>query len=144
MSAYQPKIVCFSCNFGWGYLSNKSELMQKIQNWIPITCTAKIDPLFIFQAFAKGADGVLILACPETQCHYEDGEFRTEKMVLLLQNVIEAFGIQRERVQIMFARDPEGHDISNLVERMRNKINALGPLPKDIKGKGEYTYGQKA
>ena len=23
MGAFEPKVVCFSCNFGWGYLSDK-------------------------------------------------------------------------------------------------------------------------
>ena len=104
MSEYEPKLVCFSCKFGWGYLSDEGELSSQIKNWIPIICSGKIEATHVVEAFRNGADGVLILGCPDGDCHYQDGNFEARRMVLLLHKVLDAFGIERERLRIELMR----------------------------------------
>ncbi len=58
MNEYKPKVVCFSCKFGWGYLTDESTLSSEIENWIPIICTGKIDATYMIDAFKKGAGAV--------------------------------------------------------------------------------------
>lgn len=128
MEEYTPKIICFSCDFGWGYLSDHDTLTSEIEHWIPVTCSAKVDSTYIFEAFRKGADGILILACPEGQCHFEDGNFRTEKRVYLLQRVLDAYGIKRERLKIICASDSDGKKIPLLVNEMKEDLKKLGPM----------------
>ncbi len=128
MSEYEPKLVCFSCKFGWGYLSDEDALSRQIKNWIPIICSGKIDATHVVDAFKKGADGVLILGCPEGECHYQDGNFEAMKRVHLLQKVLGAFGIEEERVRIELSIDPEGKRIPQLVKEMSDDIKKLGPL----------------
>lgn len=130
MNHYEPQIVCFSCKFGWGYLANEQELSSQIKNWIPIICTGKIDAAHIVNAFKQGADGVLILGCPEGDCHYQDGNFEAKRRVYLLHKVLEAYGIERERLRIVLSGDPEGKWIPLLIKEMRDSIEALGPLNK--------------
>ena len=65
LKSQKLKVVCFTCNFGWGYLGDRQELSEKIPNWIPIPCIGKIDATDVMGAFKSGADGVLILGCPE-------------------------------------------------------------------------------
>ncbi|MBN2099494.1 MAG: hydrogenase iron-sulfur subunit, partial [Dehalococcoidia bacterium] len=65
MKHYEPKLVCFSCKFGWGYLADEEDLRDRVKNWVPIICSGKIDTTHILDAFKRGADGVLILGCPE-------------------------------------------------------------------------------
>ena len=65
MAEYNPKLVCFSCKFGWDYLTEEPGLASRIANWIPVVCSGKIDTSHILKAFRAGADGVLILGCSE-------------------------------------------------------------------------------
>lgn len=128
METYEPKVVCFSCDFGWGYVSGHNKLGADIENWIHVTCSSKVDSAYILEAFEKGADGVLILGCPEGRCHFEDGNFRTEKKVYLLQKVLEAYGIERERLRMVLSNNPDGKEIPRLVEEMKELLIRLGPM----------------
>jgi F420-non-reducing hydrogenase iron-sulfur subunit len=130
MVAFEPKIVCFSCNFGWGFLSDKNDLSKSIKYWIPETCSGKIDSRHIFKAFRAGADGVLILGCPEGHCHYQDGNYQTRKKVYLMQKIMKAFGIEPERLSINMSHDPEGKNIPSLVQEMKERLIKLGPIKK--------------
>jgi F420-non-reducing hydrogenase iron-sulfur subunit len=145
LSPYKPKIVCFSCKFGWGYLTDEDDISNKIENWIPIICTGKIDATQIIDAFDKGADGVLILGCPEGDCHYQDGNYEVKKRVYLLRRLLESMGIEKERVRIELSVDPEGRRIPKLVEEMRKELAKIGPskrsavlekMPKEVIGAG--------
>ena len=128
MVPYEPKLVCFSCKFGWGFLSEEESLSRGIRNWVPIICSGKIDTVYLLEAFRQGADGVLVLGCPEGDCHYQDGNFEARKRLYLLQKVIQSFGIEKERLRIELSMDPEGKRIPQLVKEMSDSIGKLGPL----------------
>jgi F420-non-reducing hydrogenase iron-sulfur subunit len=128
MAAYKPKVICFSCNFGWGYLSDVETLSASTANWIPVACSGKIDTSHILKAFRSGADGVLILGCPEGHCHFQDGNHQTTKKVYLIQKVLGAFGIEPERLNMNQSLDPEGKMIPQLVNDMRENLVKLGPV----------------
>lgn len=130
MEKYSPKVVSFSCKFGWGYLSPEPALAQKLTNWVPVTCSGKIDTSHILKAFRAGADGVMIFGCSEGHCHYQDGNIQTKKKVLLLQKVLETFGIEPERVDIRFSLDPEGKSMLPALNRMKENLKKLGPVKK--------------
>ena len=130
MSEYKPKVVCFSCKFSWGYLTDEATLSNEIENWIPIICTGKIDATHIINAFGEGADGVLILGCPEGDCHYQDGNYEAKKRVHLLRTLLESMGIEKGRIKIELSTDPEGKRIPKLVKEMSKELIKLGPVRK--------------
>lgn len=130
MDEYNPNMVCFSCSFGWGYLSGEKDVSAGLKNWVPVTCSGKIETTHILTAFKLGTDGVLILACPEGHCHFQDGNFQMSKRTYLLQKVLDSFGIEHERIQIVFERDPEGKKIPQIVNDMRSSLAKLGPVKK--------------
>jgi len=128
MSDFEPKVVCFSCKFSWGYLTDEASLSSQIKNWIPIICSGKIDTKHVMEAFEHGADGVLILGCPEGDCHYQDGNFEAKKRVQLLRKVLDSYGIEPERVRMELSLDPDGKRIPELVKSMGETVRELGPV----------------
>lgn len=128
MEEYKPKLVCFSCKFGWGYLSGSDALQAESKRLVPVICSGKVDTTYILSAFKEGADGVLILACPEGKCHFQDGNFRTEKRIFLLHKTLEPFGIEPERLQIKLASDAEGKSIPRLINEMKSSLQKMGPM----------------
>jgi coenzyme F420-reducing hydrogenase delta subunit len=127
LSDYEPKVVCFSCKFSWGYLTDEDTLSRKIANWVPLICTGKIDATHVLDAFRAGADGILILGCPEGDCHYQDGNYEAKKRVYLIRRLLESVGIEKERIRIALSTDPEGESITKLVAEMRRELAKLGP-----------------
>jgi F420-non-reducing hydrogenase iron-sulfur subunit len=128
LSEYRPKVVCFSCKFGWGYLADEAAISAQVKNWIPIICTGKIDATHIIDAFREGADGVLILGCPEGDCHYQDGNYEARKRVHLLRKVLGPLGVEKERLRIELSSDPDGSRIPQLVKEMTADLAKMGPL----------------
>lgn len=128
MKDYKPKILCFTCNFGWGYLGDKAKRSSVLKTVVPVTCSGKVDTTHILNAFKEGADGVLILGCPEGECHFQDGNYQTGKKVLLIKKILDSFGIEHERLKMMFSIDPDGKKIPQEIEELRNQIAHLGPV----------------
>jgi F420-non-reducing hydrogenase iron-sulfur subunit len=128
---YMPKVVCFSCNFGWGYLGDATTVGSQLKHWVRVPCTGKIDPIYILQALERGVDGVLVLGCPMGNCHFQDGNYRTQKRIYLLQSVLAAYGIEEERVDIALSSDADGRRIPHLVREMELRLERMGP-PKRI------------
>lgn len=128
MNAPEPKLVCFSCKFGWGYLADQNELTAAPPRWIPVICSGKVDVETILRAFRDGADGVLILGCPDGQCHFQDGNFQLQKRLTLLGKVLDQFGIDPRRVRSVFAFDPEGRTILERCARMIRELRELPPI----------------
>ena len=50
MELYEPKLVCFSCNFGWGYLAERERLSTAVDHWVPVACSGKVDATHILRA----------------------------------------------------------------------------------------------
>ena len=130
MRDYRPKVICFSCKFSWGYLTDEATLSREIENWIPLICTGKIDATQIMDAFKSGADGVLILGCPEGDCHYQDGNFEARKKVYLLRKLLKSWGIEEKRLRIVLSANPDGRTIPQLLQEMSRDLTKLGPLKK--------------
>ncbi|HVO66619.1 MAG TPA: hydrogenase iron-sulfur subunit [Syntrophales bacterium] len=127
MKGFTPKLVCFSCKFGWGYL-NGNGYAKKLKNLIPVMCSGKVDTTHIMNAFREGADGVLILGCPDKECHFQTGNYQARKRILLLRKVLKEFGIEPDRLKIALSLDPEGTQIPVVIEAMKKEIKVLGPL----------------
>lgn len=128
MNDFKPKVVCFSCKFSWGYLADEASLSSQIKNWIPIICSGKVDAKHVVEAFQHGADGVLILGCPEGDCHYQDGNLEAKKRVQLLRSVLASYGIEPDRVRMELSLDPEGKKIPEMVKNMTEAVRKMGPV----------------
>jgi F420-non-reducing hydrogenase iron-sulfur subunit len=136
MKNFEPKIVCFACSFGWGYLTDHKELESKIKNLVPVICSGKVDSTHITRAFKSGADGVLILGCPDGECHFQDGNYQTRKKVTLMQKVLGSYGIESERLKMILSMDPDGRNIPKLIELMVKDIKKLGPVHGEAESAG--------
>jgi coenzyme F420-reducing hydrogenase delta subunit len=124
---FSPRLVCFTCKFGWGYL-NSGEFSKEFKNIIPVMCSGKVDTQHIVDAFRNGADGVLILGCSDGSCHFQNGNYQARKRVLLMRKTLKEFGIEPERVMIKLDLDPEGVMIPSLIDQMHESLAKLGPV----------------
>jgi F420-non-reducing hydrogenase iron-sulfur subunit len=78
---FEPKIVAFFCNW-CTYMAADSAGVSRMKyapngRVVRLMCSGRIDPQFILDAFAKGADGVLIGGCHPGDCHYQEGNYKT-------------------------------------------------------------------
>lgn len=129
---FEPKIVGFLCRW-CAYTGADLAGLSRINyppNVTPIrvNCSGRIDPTLVLKALATGADGVLIAGCHPGDCHYINGNVKTIRRFKLLQNLLDEFGIEKERVRLEWVSASEGGRYASIVEGMTEEIRTLGPL----------------
>ncbi|HDD56146.1 MAG TPA: hydrogenase iron-sulfur subunit [Chloroflexi bacterium] len=129
---FEPVIVGFLCNW-CSYRAADLAGTARIKyapNLRPIRvmCSGRVDPQFVLQALRSGADGVLIAGCHPGECHYVNGNIKALRRFTLLRKTLEQWGIEQERVQLLWASASEGTVLAAAVNRMTEDLRALGPL----------------
>jgi coenzyme F420-reducing hydrogenase delta subunit len=130
---YEPTIVAFLCNwctYTAADLAGTSRLVYPANvKIIRMMCSGMVDPKYVLKAFLEGADGVLIGGCWPGDCHYIDGNMKARRRVALLHEVIDQFGIDRERLWLRWVAASEGNMFVEVVDEMTRKLRELGPNP---------------
>jgi F420-non-reducing hydrogenase iron-sulfur subunit len=91
-------------------------------------CSGRVDPQFVLEAFAKGADGVLIGGCHLGDCHYVEGNYKAIRRVQMLRRILRGMGIQDDRFRLEWISASEGEKVKRVINDMVDKLRALGPL----------------
>jgi F420-non-reducing hydrogenase iron-sulfur subunit len=130
--AFEPKIVAFFC--AWcTYLAADlagTSRMKYAPNArvIRVMCSGRVDPQFVLDAFARGADGVLIGGCHPGDCHYQEGNYKALRRYHLLRRVLESMGIEKDRFRLEWISAAEADRLKEVMNDMVEKVRALGPL----------------
>ena len=129
---WQPRIVAFFCNwctYTAADLAGVSRLKYDSNVCvIRLMCSGRVDPQFILDALAKGADGVLIGGCHLGDCHYVEGNYKTVRRFQMLQRLLRDMGIEEQRVRLEWISASEGERIKTVINDMVEQLRALGPL----------------
>ncbi len=128
----EPKIVAFFCN--WCTYTAADLAGTARMKYAPnvrvirVMCSGRVDPQFVLEAFAGGADGVLIGGCHPGDCHYQEGNYKTLRRYHLLRRVLRAMGIEDERLRLEWISASEADKLRSAVNDMTDVVRRLGPL----------------
>jgi F420-non-reducing hydrogenase iron-sulfur subunit len=130
-NGYEPTIVAFFCNW-CTYLAADlagTARMKYAPNVrvIRLMCSGRVDPQFVFEAFAKGADGVLLGGCHPGDCHYQEGNYKALRRYRLTKRVLVSMGIEADRFRLEWISASEADRLRDVVNDMVAKLKALGP-----------------
>ncbi len=133
---WSPKIVAFFCNW-CTYLAADlagTSRMKYAPNVrvIRVMCSGRVDPQFVLDAFAKGADAVLIGGCHPGDCHYQEGNYKTLQRFHLLKPMLKAMGIEEDRFRLEWISASEADRLKAVVDDMVEKVEKLGPLHLEV------------
>lgn len=129
MNDFKPKVIIFCCN--WGACA-ETDTADTLNNHNPITirtmCSGRIEPTFVFQAFAQGADGVMIAGCHPGDCHYNSGNYKAMRRVMLLRNMLPQLGVEPERLRLEWISASEASKFRSAVNGFIDEVTERGPL----------------
>jgi F420-non-reducing hydrogenase iron-sulfur subunit len=129
---FEPKLVgflCRWCTYTGADLAGISRIKYPPNlTAIKVMCSGRVDPTFIVQAFADGADGVLIGGCHPGDCHYDVGNYRTMRRHPMLVKLLGQFGIEPDRVWLRWISASEGNLFADTIRDMTARVKELGPL----------------
>ena len=131
MNSFKPKIVVLRCNFCLPVSADEvlaSKLKGNGTSIIKTTCTGRIDPTFILDAFAKGADGVMVVGDLPGNCHFIKGNYKAKRNVMLLKNTLPQLGIEPARLRAEWIGTTELPKLLSSLDEFINDLTKLGPI----------------
>ncbi len=139
---YEPKVLVFACNwcaYAGADLAGVSRMQYPTNiRVIRTMCSGRLDPGFILRAFEKGADGVLVLGCHPGDCQYVEGNLKAEKRVEMTKRLLEAVGLEPERLHLHWVSASEGGLFVECVTEFIETLKKMGPNPiENTKSKSE-------
>jgi F420-non-reducing hydrogenase iron-sulfur subunit len=129
---FEPLIIGFTCNW-CSYRAADLAGMSRLKyphnvRLIRLMCSGRLDPTFVLKALRGGADGVLITGCHPGECHYLEQNYKAWRRFMLLRRTLSQFGVEPERVRLVWASAAEGVHLAEQITKMVEEIRALGPL----------------
>ncbi len=117
------KIVAFCCNW-CSYAGADFAGVSRMQyppnvRIIRTMCSGRVSPKFVERAFARGAAAVMVTGCHLGDCHYINANYQTQKRVERLWKKMEQNGLNKERLQLLWASAAEGERFANKVREMK-------------------------
>ncbi|MDI9645961.1 MAG: hydrogenase iron-sulfur subunit [Archaeoglobales archaeon] len=133
MADFEPKIIVFACNwctYAAIDLAGTSRLSYPPNvRVIRVMCSGRVDPQFVLEAFADGADGVIVAGChPPADCHYIEGNYKAYRRFELLKRILESFGIEKERFRLEWISAAEASKWVQVVNEMVSDLRRIGAL----------------
>ncbi|HVP40570.1 MAG TPA: CoB-CoM heterodisulfide reductase HdrA2 [Candidatus Krumholzibacteriaceae bacterium] len=123
------KIIAFCCNW-CAYAGADFAGVSRMQyptnvRIIRTMCSGRVSPKFVERAFARGAAAVLVAGCHIGDCHYINANVQTQKRVERLWKKMAKLGLNKERLQLLWASAAEGERVASKVKEMQATVNSV-------------------
>jgi len=130
---FDPLIVALCCNW-CSYTGADLAGVSRIQyphnvRIVRVMCSGMVHPNLVMDAFASGADGVLMCGCHPGDCHYQEGNYKAEKRAEAIRLMLSDFGIEEERFRLEWVSAAEGPRFAQVVREFTDQIQMLGASP---------------
>jgi quinone-modifying oxidoreductase subunit QmoB len=123
-----PTIVAFCCqNSGMEAASMAESFgmpLPKGLKTVSVPCAGKVDIDYVMHALAEGADGVVVMACHNGNCKSEKGSLYASWRSANAQEMIEAIGLEKDRIRFATTASNMGADFSNILMEMEETLKA--------------------
>lgn len=134
---FEPLILGFTCNW-CSYRA--ADLAGTARTKYPhnvrlirLMCSGRMEPEFILEGFAKGADAVIMTGCWPEDCHYRIQSVKALRRFIFLRRTLSDLGIEPARLQRFYASAAEGQRFAHEMARITEEVKALGPIPPEIR-----------
>ncbi len=132
-SSQAPDIVAFCCENS----SLEALKMAKLFSLdlpaglktVHVPCAGKVDQDYLFSAFLKGADGVVVLSCHPGNCKSVRGNTFAGWRVENVQRMLKNAGMDPQRLRCESLASNMGHEMATILSDLERQLKELGPSP---------------
>ena len=130
--SFEPEITVLYCGHSLASEDYLSEGARKGPGFkvrfIMMPCSSKIETRHLVKLIEKGADGVVVIACPEKQCQFQIGSSRAENRINHARTLLDEVGIGADRLGIACGQD---FSADAIVAIAKERVDAVLPLGKN-------------
>ena len=128
-AAAEPRIIVFGCRrsagVAWEEARGAGRGAQGENGsvaFIGLPCAGKLDPDFLLKALSRGADGVLVLACPEENCRSNHGNTYARDRLAEALDYLEDAGLDRRRLRFEHISSNRVYFLNEVIQDFIQKI----------------------
>jgi len=103
-------------------------------NTISLPCSGKVNIQYLLKTIETGSDGVMLATCKFGECKFVQGNFRAEKRVQAIDELLEESGLKKGHIKFVELKD-EKKKIESLLNEINNLRTQLKDEPQLIKVK---------
>jgi len=131
-----PEILIFTCNWdGWSCIEsavNAGLSYPPSVKIVKVNCLSRIHAGLMLQALDLGADGVMLLGCEPSKCHFgTNSDCVTQEYEKGLR-ILELLGMDKGRLVLLRLPAFDGHKFTTRITRFIEEIKQL-PTSDDLK-----------
>jgi F420-non-reducing hydrogenase iron-sulfur subunit len=131
-----PKILAFCCNWcSYAGIENAGTMHLEYPptvRMVKVMCAGRIHPELILEAFARGADGVLVASCKVGDCHYRWGNDMAGQRFGEMGSLLAGIGIDPKRFCTVHLWAYDGKRFAETVKEFTGELLKLGPNPVNL------------
>ena len=135
-----PRIILFQCQYCLASSADQDWVEQELPDnikLIKVPCSGRISPLFIMNAFQKGADGVMVSGCMPEKCHFINSNLGARRQLDEFRKFLIFLGLEQKRFKFLWMNIDERGVIQNEIAAFSAELKKLKPNEKFNTLKGE-------
>ena len=94
-----------------------------------LPCASIVKDVFLLRAFEAGADGVMVLVCPQGACRYVEGNARADLRVQWVKKLLDEIGLDSRRLTFFNLPSGDAEAFNNALQKFRTQVAVLGYSP---------------
>jgi len=92
---------------------------------LSLPCSGKATIQYLLKAFEKGADGVVLCTCPDSQCKHLEGNLRASKRAEAVEGLLDEIGFGKGCVVVVAKERGQGEPLIDAVQRLQTKLSEV-------------------
>ncbi len=92
---------------------------------LSLPCSGKATIPYLLKAFEKGADGVVLCVCPESQCKHLEGNLRASKRAEAVEELLDEIGFGKGRVVVATKEQGQSEPLIDAVQQLQTKLDRV-------------------
>lgn len=99
---------------------------------LSLPCSGKATIPYLLKAFEKGADGVVLCTCPESQCKHLEGNLRASKRAEAVEGLLDEIGFGKGRVVVVTKEPGQSEKLIDTIQQLQTelgKVYSVGTKP---------------
>jgi len=92
---------------------------------LSLPCSGQATIPYLLKAFEKGAEGVVLCVCPESQCKHLEGNLRASKRAEAVEELLDEIGFEKGRIVVVAKEQGQGEPLIDTVQQLQTKLSEV-------------------